>query len=206
MTGTRTCDVVVVGGGVMGSSVAYHLLKTDPGLDVVVVERDPSYSQASSALSAGNARIQFSLRENIEISLHALEVFGRFDEAMSVEDERPDIRFRQEGNLFLHEPTGSDAALSALALQKRFGGEVELWSPEEIRVMRCSWATRPRRSLWERSSSLQRSRRSSLAAAERRACNWSRVSISGLSPSSIAPVPGPDGWPRPRVSSFPSSP
>jgi glycine/D-amino acid oxidase-like deaminating enzyme len=134
MTGTRTCDVVVVGGGVMGSSVAYHLLKTDPGLDVVVVERDPSYSQASSALSAGNARIQFSLRENIEISLHALEVFGRFDEAMSVEDERPDIRFRQEGNLFLHEPTGSDAALSALALQKRFGGEVELWSPEEIRA------------------------------------------------------------------------
>ena len=89
---TRVCDIVVVGGGVMGSAIAYHLVRRDPGLDVVVVERDPSYSQASSSLSVGNARVQFSLRQNIQISLHALEVFERFDEEMSVEGGRPDIR------------------------------------------------------------------------------------------------------------------
>ena len=82
MTAPRLCDVVVVGGGVMGSSIAFHLVQRDPGLDVLVVERDPSYTQASSTLSVGNARVQFSLRENIQISLHAMKVFGRFDEVL----------------------------------------------------------------------------------------------------------------------------
>ena len=116
----------------MGSSIAYHLVKADPGLDVVVVERDPSYTQASSTLSVGNARVQFSLRENIQISLHALEVFERFDEEMSVEGGRPDIRFRPEGNLFLHQDESTEAAKSALALQGSLGGDVEWWSPEKV--------------------------------------------------------------------------
>jgi len=132
MTAPRVCDVVVVGGGVMGSSIAYHLVKGDPGLDVVVVERDPSYTQASSTLSVGNARVQFNLRENIQISLHALEVFKRFDEEMSVEGGRPDIRFRPEGNLFLHREESAEAAKSAMALQNSLGGDVEWWSPQKV--------------------------------------------------------------------------
>ncbi len=116
----------------MGSSVAYHLVRSDPGLDIVVVERDPTYTNASSALSVGNARIQFSLRENIQISLHALEVFGRFGEEMSVEGQRPDIRFRPEGNLFLHVPKAYAEVESSMALQKSLGGEVEWWNLEEI--------------------------------------------------------------------------
>lgn len=132
MTRTRVCDVVVVGGGVMGSSVAYHLVKHDPGLDVVVVERDPSYTQASSTLSVGNARVQFSLRQNIQISLHALEVFEHFDEEMRVEGQRPDIRFRPEGNLFLHQERSAEVAKRAMALQGSLGGDVEWWSPTEL--------------------------------------------------------------------------
>ena len=116
----------------MGSAIAYHLVRRDPGLDVVVVERDPSYSQASSSLSVGNARVQFSLRQNIQISLHALEVFERFDEEMSVEGGRPDIRFRSEGNLFLHREESADGARKAMELQESLGGEVEWWSSEEI--------------------------------------------------------------------------
>lgn len=132
MTRTRVCDVVVVGGGVMGSSIAFHLAQGDPGLDVVVVERDPSYTQASSTLSVGNARVQFSLRENIQISLHALDVFECFDEEMSVEGRRPDLRFRTEGNLFLHQEESADLARRAMALQRSLGGEVEWWDPEEL--------------------------------------------------------------------------
>ena len=132
MTAPRICDVVVVGGGVMGSSIAYHLVKADPGLDVVVVERDPSYTQASSTLSVGNARVQFSLRENIQISLHALEVFKRFDEEMSAEGGRPDIRFRPEGNLFLHREESAEVAKNTMALQKSLGGDVEWWSPQKV--------------------------------------------------------------------------
>jgi len=116
----------------MGSSVAYHLVRSDPGLDIVVVERDPTYTRASSTLSVGNARVQFSLRENVLISLHALEVFERFGEEMSVEGQRPDIRFRPEGNLFLHAPKAYAEAESSMALQKSLGGEVEWWNLEEI--------------------------------------------------------------------------
>ena len=117
MVAPRVCDVVVVGGGVMGSSVAYHLAAADPALEIVVVERDPSYIRASSSLSVGNVRVQFNLEENIRISLYALAVFERFDEEMSVEGQRPDIRFRLEGNLFLHAPEGSAGAESGMALQ-----------------------------------------------------------------------------------------
>ena len=118
----------------MGSSIAYHLMKRDPGLDLVVVERDPSYTQASSSLSVGNARVQFSLRQNIQISLHALEVFERFDEEMSVEGQRPDIRFRAEGNLFLHQEESADGAKSAMVLQQSLGCVVEWWSSDEIAI------------------------------------------------------------------------
>ncbi len=118
----------------MGSAITYHLMKRDPGLDLVVVERDPSYTQASSALSVGNARVQFSVRQNIQISLHALEVFERFDEEMSVEGQRPDIRFRAEGNLFLHQESSADGAKSAMVLQQSLGCEVKWWSSDEIAI------------------------------------------------------------------------
>ena len=52
-------DVVIAGGGVMGSSTAYHLLRSDPGLAVAVIEKDSSYERASTVLSDGNVRIQF---------------------------------------------------------------------------------------------------------------------------------------------------
>ena len=60
-------DIVIVGGGVMGSSTAYHLMSHDDRLRVTVVEVDPTYSRASTTLSLGNARIQFSLRENVQV-------------------------------------------------------------------------------------------------------------------------------------------
>ncbi|MBW2095800.1 MAG: FAD-dependent oxidoreductase, partial [Deltaproteobacteria bacterium] len=54
-------DVIIVGGGVMGCSSAYYLTKADRSLKVAVIERDPSYTKASTTLSMANARIQFSL-------------------------------------------------------------------------------------------------------------------------------------------------
>lgn len=71
MTVTTSYDVVITGGGIMGSSTAYHLVKMNPNLRVAVVERDPTYARASTTLSMSNVRIQFSLKENIQISQHA---------------------------------------------------------------------------------------------------------------------------------------
>jgi FAD-dependent oxidoreductase domain-containing protein 1 len=63
----NTYDVVIVGGGIMGSSTAYFLMSNDAKLKVAVVEMDPTYTHASSALSMANIRIQFSFKQNIQI-------------------------------------------------------------------------------------------------------------------------------------------
>ena len=91
-------DAVIVGGGIMGSSVAYHLLSFAPHLKLVVVEKDPLYTFASTPLSLGGIRVQFSLKENILISLYAQEAFTRFEEEMAVGEEKPaDILARLGG-------------------------------------------------------------------------------------------------------------
>jgi hypothetical protein len=71
--GNKNPDVIIVGGGVMGSSTAYHLTKNDP-----------SYTSASSALSATNIRIQFSLTKNIVTSRYTLEILKIFEDGMAV--------------------------------------------------------------------------------------------------------------------------
>lgn len=128
----RSYDVVLIGGGIMGCATAYSLAAADPTVRVLVVERDPTYEFASSALSMANARIQFSLKENIQISQYAVEVFETFGEQMAVDGEAPNISFRQEGNLFLLAPEGEDAARRALALQKSLGCDASWWTPAEI--------------------------------------------------------------------------
>ncbi|MGB9700902.1 MAG: NAD(P)/FAD-dependent oxidoreductase [Thermodesulfobacteriota bacterium] len=126
-------DVAIIGGGVMGSSVAYHLRRSEPKIKVAVIERDPTYTQASSALSLGGIRVQFSLKENILMSLHALERIKNFGEEMAVGDEKPFLNFRQEGYLFLIDSQGKHAALASLNLQKQLGAEAEWWPLEKIK-------------------------------------------------------------------------
>ncbi|SVA12640.1 uncharacterized protein METZ01_LOCUS65494, partial [marine metagenome] len=58
-------DVIIIGGGVVGSSIAYHLLIDGFTGRVVVVERDPTYARASSNLAMGGIRQQFSSALNI---------------------------------------------------------------------------------------------------------------------------------------------
>jgi len=129
----RNYDVIIVGGAVMGSSVAYHLLAAEPEIRVAVLERDPTYTRASTALSLGGVRVQFSLKENILISLYAQEFFSRFEEEMAVDGEKPSIDYRRAGYLFLIDRPGRAAAERDMDLQRRLGGEVEWWTPEEIR-------------------------------------------------------------------------
>ena len=125
-------DVIIIGGGIMGSATAYYLMKNGGKLKVAVVERDPTYERASTTLSAANIRIQFSLKENIQISLFAFEALDRFEEEVAVDDDRPNISFRREGNLFLVDEKGRSNAEKAFELQKSLGCPVEWWSPKEI--------------------------------------------------------------------------
>ena len=120
-----TYDAVIVGGGVMGCSTAYHLLRADPGLRVAVIERDPTYSQASTVLSDGNVRIQFNLEENIRISQHTMAVLETFADDMATSTFTPELGARHQGNLFLADETTRADAVAGLAVQKSLGCDVE---------------------------------------------------------------------------------
>jgi glycine/D-amino acid oxidase-like deaminating enzyme len=129
----KTYDIIIVGGGIMGSATAYYLMKADPSLSVAVIERDASYTYASTTLSMCNVRIQFSLKENIQISQYAFEVLERFEDEMAVDGNRPKIYFHQEGNLFIVDEAGHDAARRAYELQKSLNCKVKWCSPDKIK-------------------------------------------------------------------------
>ena len=131
--GNELCDVVIVGGGVMGSSTAYNLMHADNRLKVAVVEMDPTYARASTALSMTNARIQFSLKENIQISQYAFNVLESFEESMAVGDDTLNIAYHREGNLFVIDEDGVASARKSLKLQQSLNCRVKWWTPEEVR-------------------------------------------------------------------------
>ena len=126
-------DVIIIGGGIMGSASAYYLMKADNTLKVAVIERDPTYAKASTTLSMANARIQFSLEQNIAISQYALKILAQFEDTMAVEGEKPNIYYRREGNLFLVDDAGRRGAEKALALQQSLGCRVDWWSSEKVK-------------------------------------------------------------------------
>jgi glycine/D-amino acid oxidase-like deaminating enzyme len=126
-------DVIIVGGGIMGCATAYYLMMADDRLKVAVVEMDPTYARSSTTLSVANVRVQFNLKENIQISQYALEVLERFDEDMAVGDRRPEAGFRRQGNLFVVDEESREQAEKGVALQKSLGCQVEWLSPEDIK-------------------------------------------------------------------------
>jgi FAD-dependent oxidoreductase domain-containing protein 1 len=125
-------DVIMIGGGVMACATAYHLLKKDPKIKVAIIEKDPTYTQSSTVLSDGNLRIQFNIKENIQMSQYGLEMLARFADEMAVSDNKPNVDFRQQGNLFLTNDAGVDAAKAGLELQKSLNCQVEWLSPDEV--------------------------------------------------------------------------
>lgn len=127
-------DVIMAGGGVMGCATAYYLLQADPRMKVAIVEMDPEYKYNSTVLSDGNARLQFNLKENILISLYGMERLKSFSEDMAVGDWRPEIDFRQQGNLFLTDDANKENAKAGLALQQRMGCEVSWLESAEIKA------------------------------------------------------------------------
>jgi len=126
-------DVIIVGGGIMGCAIAYYLSHSNKKPKTAVIERDPTYTYASSTLSMANIRIQFSLKQNVQVSLYAFERLEKFAEEMQVNDDRPEIAFHREGNLFLVNAAGETAARKAFKMQQALGCPIDWWTNETVK-------------------------------------------------------------------------
>lgn len=127
-------DVVIIGGAVVGSAVAYYLA-ANPDFDgtVLIVEKDTSYCKSSTALSVSSIRTQFSNPINVRISQYGAEVIRDFGEMMEVDGQRPDLNFHPGGYLFLaRDPRQVRVLQENHAVQKSCGADVVLWSGDEL--------------------------------------------------------------------------
>ena len=119
-----TDRVIVIGGGVVGSSVAYHLCKTFDR-PVTVIERDPSYRRASSFLAMGGIRQQFSSQANIQLAQRSVRFYKRFDVDLQVPGHTPRANFLQRGYLFLVTDANKERFERSYTRQRALGAHVE---------------------------------------------------------------------------------
>ncbi|XP_054719885.1 FAD-dependent oxidoreductase domain-containing protein 1-like [Uloborus diversus] len=128
-------DIVIIGGGIIGSAIAYALKQRAPdSFDLTVIERDPKYTRSSSALSVGGIRQQFSLPENIQLSMYSAEFLRNVKRHLSVlDDDPPDIQFQPHGYLFLASEAGVQQMIKNHEVQKEQGAKVQLLGPKGLK-------------------------------------------------------------------------
>ncbi len=127
-------DVVIVGGAVIGSSIASFLtLNPDFGGSVLVVERDPSYENASTSRTNSCMRQQFSNRVNIEISQFAADYVRNFRSYLGDDPDVPDLAVDHFGYMYLADDLGfANTLRSNVAVQQSMGAGTKVMSPTEI--------------------------------------------------------------------------
>ena len=123
----KTADVVIIGGGVVGVSIAYYLALKRAG-KIILLEKG-QLGEGSTSRCVGGIRTQFSTEINIRFSLESLKRFEKFEEEFGVNPE-----FRRIGYLFLATTEKEMQVFQEnVKLQKKYGIPVELLNRDEIR-------------------------------------------------------------------------
>jgi sarcosine oxidase subunit beta len=121
----RTATVAIVGGGVVGCSIAYHLAKRGQR-DVVVLERE-TIGSGTTSKAAGGIRAQFPTETEVRISLECIRVFERFPDEFGI-----DPGYKKIGYLFLvSDPEDLKGFEGRVAMQQKLGVDVRIVSPRE---------------------------------------------------------------------------
>jgi sarcosine oxidase, subunit beta len=124
---TDTADVVIIGGGAVGTSIAYHLAQRGAGRGVVLLERD-TLGSGSTGRSAGGIRSQFSTEVNIRCSLESVAFWRSFPERMGTP-----VDYREIGYLFLATTEAQRRQFERnIALQNSLGVPSRLIEPAEM--------------------------------------------------------------------------
>ena len=128
-------DIVIVGGAIVGASLAWFLREEGFAGSVAVVERDPQFARSATTLSAASIRQQFSIPENIRLSRFTL---GLFRELKRHFGEDADIGFREKGYLILAGPDGLPILQANHAVQVAEGADIVLEDADALQK-RFSW-------------------------------------------------------------------
>src|ERR1700761_1223342 len=107
--------IVIVGGGIMGSCIAYHLALAGAAADVVVVEPDPTYEFAATPRAVGGVRLQHALPENVEMSLYGDSIYSDFANQVTGGTVQYDPQFYRMGYLYMVQGAAQVAALHTIA-------------------------------------------------------------------------------------------
>jgi FAD-dependent oxidoreductase domain-containing protein 1 len=128
----QTADVVLIGGGIIGASIAYHLRLDGFAGRILVVERDTTYARAATPMSLGGVRQLYGVPCNIRLARYSLQFYERFDEVMSGGWGRAQAHFHQRGYLLLLDDQNRDAWFRRYEVQRQLGVEVELLPPGQV--------------------------------------------------------------------------
>jgi sarcosine oxidase subunit beta len=122
--------IVIIGGGIVGTSIAYHLAKRGAGKDVVVLEKN-RLASGTTAAAVGGIRSQFSTEINIQFSLESVRFWRRWDEEIGLP-----LDYREDGYIFLAQTDGeAETFRQNIALQNRMGVASRLISGAEARQL-----------------------------------------------------------------------
>ena len=126
----QSFDIVIVGGAIVGSSVAWALREEGFAGSIAVIERDPQFASAATTLSCASIRQQFSIPENIRLSQYTLGLFRRLKEEFSPD---ADIGFHERGYLILAGPEGQPILQANHAVQMKQGADIVLEDAEALK-------------------------------------------------------------------------
>lgn len=122
-------DIVIIGGAIVGSSVAYFLREEGFAGSIALVEQDPHFTCSATTLSAASIRQQFSLPENIRLSQFTLGLFRDLKARFGAD---ADIGFREKGYLILASGAGLDVLEHNHAVQQAEGAAIVLEGPQAL--------------------------------------------------------------------------
>ena len=124
-----TADIVIIGGGVMGASAAYHLAKR--GLkNIVLLEKEEFFGTGATGRCAGGVRYQFSTEINVKLSIESLPMIERFKEEIG-----QDVNYRQCGYLLVAtDEKDATTFKHNVELQNKLGVRTQFLNGDEIRA------------------------------------------------------------------------
>ncbi|PWJ87592.1 glycine/D-amino acid oxidase-like deaminating enzyme [Mesorhizobium loti] len=128
-------EIVIIGGAIVGSSIAYYLREEGFSGSIALIERDPQFAHAATTLSCASIRQQFSIPQNIRLSQFTLKLFRRLKETFGAD---ADIGFREAGFLILASENGLPILKANHEAQKAESADIVLEDADQL-TRRFPW-------------------------------------------------------------------